>query len=98
MYSEFISEVDLFHKQKLAQSTNYAKTCCVYKGEINLTLLREEPESIFFSVNLDLDFSFLQEISHVMAGCYGQEDTTVVAHCTGLAPPPHRSFLTEAES
>ena len=51
LYSEFISEVDLFHKQNLAQSTNYAKTCCVYKGEINLTLLREEPKSIFFSVN-----------------------------------------------
>ena len=33
-----------------------------------------------------------------MAGCCGQEDTTVVVHCTGLAPPPHRSFLTEAES
>ena len=68
LYSEFISEVDLFHKQKLAQSTNYAKTCCVYKGEINLTLLREEPKSIFFSVNFSC-FRFF--ISAGDFTCYG---------------------------
>ena len=68
LYSEFIWEVDLFHKQKLAQSTNYAKTCCVYKGEINLTLLREEPKSIFFSVNFSC-FRFF--ISAGDFTCYG---------------------------